>query len=313
MSRAFFVALVFLICASPASAYGDGTIYITPARGQYRIGDEFEIEIRAATGGERIRAAEADLKFNPDAIDLVSISTEGSILSQWATEPSFSNGDGSIRFSGSTARPYMGDDGLLVTLRLRAESTLPGNVTIESGALLNTDARATNILGRVRNALYTIIVQAETAVARDAVEPEPQPEVAGVQIEVPSISRFDERIGAGDRIVLIGDASPDTKLIVYLQYEDEAPMEETVFSTRDGRFTFVSKEKAAAGTYTAWAEVESGGERFTSDRIRITAERMQVAAAASNIALLAFYALPLVVIFAIAGIAFGHLYNRARR
>src|SRR5262249_15223619 len=121
----------------------------------------------ADTGGTLINAAEGDLSFNTEALEVEKISEDDSILSSWSTPPVFSNEEGTIRFAGWTKQNYSGDAGLLVTVTFKALKNTVGNARLAAGAILAANGEESNIITSMRSGVFTI-----------AAPPEPEPETA---------------------------------------------------------------------------------------------------------------------------------------
>ncbi len=320
MKHTLFALIGIAVLLPSFVSAADGELFISPSNGTYQIGDEFEVHVRADTDGERINAAEADVSFNPAALMVTKISTEGSILGLWPTPPEYSNVKGTIRFSGTATESYSGVEGELITIRFMALGNLPGDVRIESGAIIANDARASNIVTNMRSALYTITprqaapndIPVETSTTSDP-SVEMQPEVKGVSLTVPHIAGYDDVVSIGERIVLQGSGAPDSRIAVLLQFENDAPKESTVLTTRDGSFTYVSSEPAEEGVYRAWAEAREGAEVFASAKVIVTAKREGYLAAAVAAAPLMSLVLPYLLLLIAAGCSLGYMYNRRIR
>ncbi len=319
MKQFLFVALVLIL--TPSISYAaDGSLYLWPARDIHAIGDIFEVAVRANTDGVSANAAEADIAFNTNALAVESISTTGSVLSFWPTAATFSNDKGTIRFSGTAAGSFNSDAATLVSIKFRAKSNVPGDVHIDSGALLLNDARATNIIASMHSGLYTVTARALPPAAESiplaATTTEataPVPEVKGVAIQVPTIKAYDDHILSGERIALQGTAAPSSKLSVFLQYGDDAPRESAVLSTSDGTFIYVSAEPAHRGVYHAWAVVQTARNQLSSDKIVISAQSRGLSAAGESIGPILTRALPYVVLLIGAVLLLGYFYNRKSR
>ncbi len=318
MSRSAAAVLLVLLVIPSITFAADGVLFLSPSRGSYSIGDVFEAEVRADTDGVDANAAEADLVFNRTALAVQGISTDGSVLSLWPTPPAYSNQTGTIRFSGTAPKSFNSENATLVKIQFKVLSNIPGDVQIESGALLLNDARATNIISTMRSGLYSVVArQAEPAPApvADVVPeetPAPTPEVKGASVQVPSISGYDDRVSIGERIILQGSAAPNAKLAVFLQHENDTPHESAVLATSDGSFTYVSAEPAEQGLYHAWAEVHTASESLTSDKVAIEASSDGFAAAAESLGSLLTLALPYVLLLIAAGVSLGYFYNRRK-
>lgn len=313
--KTFVGVIALCLCILPLGAYAEGgVLYMSPERAEVNIDDEFVVEVRADTGGEASFAAEADLAFNPQALSVQKISTDGSVLAQWPTPPEFSNTKGMVRFSGTAAKSFSGSESVLVRITFRAIGVAPGDIHFESGAILKNDARAMNIITSMRSALFTITAKqaapAEAVPTAATSTPVETPEVKGASIQVPTISGYDDRVSIGERIILQGTASPDSSITVSLQHDDDAPIESEVLSARDGSFTYVSREKAERGIYRASASVKADSGRLISEKIIITVGNDGYAAAAESMGSMLVMALPYLVLLIVSGLSLGFFYNR---
>ena len=289
---------------------------MSPAHGTHPIDTVFEVDVRADTDGESANAAEADVSFDPKAMIVEKIATDGSVLSLWPTAPEYSNTKGTVRFSGTSSGSFNAKDALLIRITFRATSILPGDVHIDSGALLKNDARATNIITSMRSALFTIVAHQaaplpeaapEDATTTPAQSEALSPEVKGASIQVPTIRAYDDHITVGGRIALQGTAAPNTSVTLFLQHDDDTPSESIVRTTSDGAFTYVAPDPASAGVYRAWAEARTQSESFSSDKVIVTVTSAGFATAAYAFTPALAAALALLIVF---GGVLGYIYNR---
>lgn len=154
-SLAFFLFLspVFVRSAFASDAY----LFLDPAGGSYQNGRQFSVSLKVNSGESAINAAEGGLAFDPNILEVVSISKAGSIFGFWTTDPEFSNTEGTISFGGGTAARFNGGAGLLFTVTFRGKQTGSGAVSFSSGAILAADGRGTNIIVRMDGARYSIL------------------------------------------------------------------------------------------------------------------------------------------------------------
>ncbi len=120
-----FCILIFAFCilASEASA-GSASLYLSPSTGNYTVNSTFSIVVKVNSGGAPINAAEGSLIFNPDELNVVSISKTDSIFTLWAIEPVFCNSTGTIEFGGGTLTSFDGSAGTLITITFQAKEQL---------------------------------------------------------------------------------------------------------------------------------------------------------------------------------------------
>jgi len=298
----FFAAIVLLV---PFLAVAEGSLYLDPPRGSYEVGDVFEVRVRADTGGELINAAEADLTFDTRALSVERISTDGSILASFSTNPSFSNDAGTVSFSGWTDEPFTGSEGLLLTISFKALRTITSNAHLAAGAILSVNG-GSNIISSMKSGLYA--VEPKQIVVESEV---PQP--VGVDYETPPAPIFTEyaaSLAVGDRIVIQGIAIPDATVTIHTLYENEESVA-SVISAADGTFTYAG-EPVKEGVYRIFAVVESAGgwRSESSRRIAITVQPKGYAGLATAFAGFLWAVLPFIAILIFGGLGFGYLLHR---
>lgn len=308
MTRVLLVTLLLL----PGGVFAaEAALFVEPETGAYTIGEIFEIRVYADTDGAEVNAAEAELTFNPDAIEVQRISTEGSILDAWPTEPTFSNQAGTVRFAGWTKSPYRGSRGLLVTIVFKALSSRPSNAYLAAGAILAADGKGSNIITSMRSGLYTVEPREEGA--RLEIEATSTGEYYEAYIEeAPPAPVFDPHPGyvpVGERIVVTGVAAPNAKIVFLFGEGDDA--ETTALTTdADGAFMFVSNMSARPGVYRLRAMTENqNGKMSEAARLTITARSDGIASAAAVGADVIGTILPILFLLVFGGLGAGYLYH----
>jgi hypothetical protein len=158
------IALCFLATTSLASA---ASLQMSPATGVYTTGSTFSVRVVVNTNGKPINAADGVLSFNPKELSVVSVSRASSIFNLWTTEPTFSNGAGTVSFSGGTPTGYSGSGGTVMSVTFRTLSAGTPRVSVSSGSVLAADGQGTNILTSMGSGAYTV----------SAITTNPEPEV----------------------------------------------------------------------------------------------------------------------------------------
>ncbi|MDO8558519.1 MAG: cohesin domain-containing protein [bacterium] len=168
----FSTRILFL----PAQAAG-ATLFISPATGTSAVGVNFSVSFRLNSGGVSINAAEGNLAYEPDELEVVSISKSGSIFNIWTQEPVFSNTAGSISFGGGVPSPgFNGSSGLIFTATLRLKKSVSTTLRYVSGSVLANDGQGTNVLAASQSATFSPGVP----------KPKPTPVPSQVPITLPS-------------------------------------------------------------------------------------------------------------------------------
>ena len=154
-----------LMLAKPTMA-ASASLYLSPSTGTYTVGNTFLVEIKLNSGGAAINAADGTLIFNPNNLEVRSISKEGSIFSLWVQEPTFSNSLGAIDFAGGKPSPgFTGAAGIICTVTFKARTSGNTNLTLAAGSILADDGKGTNILTNMGGGTYTLSARGITPVS----------------------------------------------------------------------------------------------------------------------------------------------------
>src|SRR3990167_7012091 len=121
MDKIYKVIFIFaLFILAPLSAHA-ATLNFSPPSGSYNVGSTFSVNVTVESVGQAMNAVSGVVSFPWDKLEVVSISKQGSILSLWPAEPSFSNSAGTVSF-----------EGIILTLTSAGETPLAPQA--ESGA-----------------------------------------------------------------------------------------------------------------------------------------------------------------------------------
>ncbi len=156
-----FFALLAIICFLPLPVKAEGaSLYLSPNSGTFYTGNTFNVSIFLNTGGNNVNAAEVDLKFNPQKMQIVNQAAGKSFISIWAAPPMYSNSEGTIVFQGGVPSPGINtSSGLVSTITFRAAS--PGETSVyflKSSKILLDDGKGTDILNSSGKGQFTINV-----------------------------------------------------------------------------------------------------------------------------------------------------------
>ncbi|MDP2703860.1 MAG: hypothetical protein Q8P01_01415, partial [bacterium] len=93
------------------------------------------MNITVESTDQAMNAVSGVVSFPWDKLEVVSISKQGSILSLWPAEPSFSNSAGTVNFEGIALNPgYIGANGKILTITFRTRNTGQANLSFSSGS-----------------------------------------------------------------------------------------------------------------------------------------------------------------------------------
>lgn len=136
------------------------SLYLAPASGTFTIGSTFTVSVFVNTGGDNVNAVEADLKFNPEKLQVVSPTAGGSVIAVWVAQPTYSNALGVVNFKGGIPTPGINtDSGLISTITFRVKSI--GTATVrftDQSKILRDDGKGTNILTNTSGGRYELIL-----------------------------------------------------------------------------------------------------------------------------------------------------------
>lgn len=124
--------------------------FMIPSKSQHPVGEVFALKIELMNIPSSINVAQADLSFDPSIVEVVDITTEGSLAS-FFVQKEFDNQKGYLRISGGVPNPgYRNPSGLLATAYLKGLK--PGAIELkylESSLVLANDGRGTNLLADI--------------------------------------------------------------------------------------------------------------------------------------------------------------------
>jgi hypothetical protein len=145
----FFKSLVsiagLLALFNPIQALA-ATEYISPSSGDFAVGSTFSVGVYTSSPDQPASAFAGYLSFPTDKLSVSSLSKNGSMISVWVQEPTYSNTNGTIGFEGFIPNPgYTGTGGLLLTITFQVKAAGTADVKFTNAAVLANDGYGTNI------------------------------------------------------------------------------------------------------------------------------------------------------------------------
>lgn len=301
------IALVMLALV-PSIAFAEGgVLYVSPERAEHSIGDVFDVKVLVDSAGVSINAAEADISFNPAAIEVENLSVDGSLLDIWPTPPVYSNTEGYVRFSGLMKKPFTGPDGHLATITFRALRNMSSNARFAAGAILAADGQSSNIISSMKSGVFTIQPKELSTVS----PPDSFVQVAPVKPSAPAFTSVQSSVEAGDRFEIRGKADSNMKIAIYVSHGDESPIRADLTTSGDGSFVYVS-DVTNPGAYHLYATAvsEDGITSDPSRSISINSISVGYAAAALFSVEIAYQLMPYALLIVLAGLGGGYIFHR---
>lgn len=174
MLRKFKIILIFAIALfignfSHANA---ADIFVTPALGNYTVGQRFSVDIYVSSPSVAINAVSGILSFPSDSLEVTSISKAGTIMSLWVQEPTFSNQAGTVNFEGVVLNPgFTGSSAKVLTVNFRAKGYGLADTTFSSASILANDGTGTNVLKSISGGHYNINTVPQTPANAEVTTP----------------------------------------------------------------------------------------------------------------------------------------------
>ncbi len=141
---------------SPLMAAG-AVFSFSPSASQVRIGDTINVALLLTAPDQSVNAMSGKIVI-PDALEVVAISTENSVNTLWMPrDPYFSADDHAIFFEGGLPTPgFMGQNGKVISLSLRAKAAGQADLTLTDTQLLANDGQGSNVSVATDTASFTV-------------------------------------------------------------------------------------------------------------------------------------------------------------
>lgn len=141
----------------PFAHAAGASLFFSPAVGTYNLNSNFTVAVKVDSGEEAINAAEANINYDAETLEIVSVSKANSIFNLWTANPNFSNASGKISFGGGAQSPgFKGSGGNIFNITFKAKKVGEVGLVINSGAVLANDGKGTNVLSSINGGKYTI-------------------------------------------------------------------------------------------------------------------------------------------------------------
>ena len=263
--------VIFVVCALvfvPAIASA-AKLNIVPQSSVVPVGSDFTVNVLVSSADQAMNGVSGTITFPADLVSVTSISKFGSIIDVWAEDPTFSNTKGTINFEGVALSPgFTGTNGKIITINFHAKAQGTANLNFaNTSSVLANDGMGTNILSGLGDSQFKII--ASTATQSIPAVPVIATSTPTLTPSSPSIDYYKAKINEGDSIVIKGSSQyPNSKILVFLQYNDEQPNSYTILTDKIGEYVFAETSGAKQGLYKVWVEsVDENGSTSIASQI----------------------------------------------
>ena len=231
-----YLLILFVLCIlAPQSVHG-ASLYLSPSSGSYTLGNTITLSVFAESVSEAFNAVSGTVAI-PSGVDVVSVSSTGSIINFWVQEPSYISG--AVRFEGVVLNPgYKGSGGKIATITLRAKTQGSHTLSYTSASILANDGKGTNLLSGTRGATLSVSSSpnVETIETPKVTETPEIEETDGEEdTEGPVVSLFRERPRA---------SSSDPRILLEIVARDTSGIASYVLSIDGGAYVPIHENEA---------------------------------------------------------------------
>ncbi len=140
--------IIFLVIFATNSPYA-GNIFLLQTTGDIflTVGEETPIALQVLTKSP-INVIGGTVTFSSATLEVASITRAGSLIDLWSEEPTYSNQEGTIQFSGGIVgeKSTAITNGDVLTVNMRMKNAGVGVVSITNAQLLASNGEGTNIV-----------------------------------------------------------------------------------------------------------------------------------------------------------------------
>lgn len=151
-----FIFIYSLLLLKPVNTFA-ANLGFSPVSGSYKSGDYISVDVVLTNSSQAVNAISGSISFPSNLLSVSSLSQGGSIIKYWTLDPTFSNGSGTINFEGIIPNPgFSSSRGKILTIRFFAKSSGNANITFTDGSVLANDGMASELLGTLGGANFSI-------------------------------------------------------------------------------------------------------------------------------------------------------------
>lgn len=250
------VAFVFLFVA-PATSFA-ATLSITPSSGSYTVGSTISLKVLVSSPSASINAVSGVLAFSPALFSVVSISKSNSILNFWPVAPLASQSAGTVHFEGVDIAGFQGQNGTVVTIKLRAKRSGVGKITFQRGQVLANNGKGQDVTSGLSGATLTIHVETPSPIASGTTTTT-ESSTSGLLAHITSLTHSVQTEWYSASHVVLDWTNAQGVTAVRLGYDQDATGKPTVLYSnpishkeidlKDGIWYFHVQEKSAGGKW----------------------------------------------------------------
>ena len=167
MREKFLAIILFLVFLGFANGALAATLSVITAQDTYKIGDQFNADIKIDSQDVGVNAAQATIKFSPAVLQVESIDKTSSVFNFWIQDPAFDNNAGQITFIGGASSGLLGKSLQVIRIVFKAKGIGQSDFVFSDGAITASDGSGTNVLSAMNKSAITIASAAANNTAKN--------------------------------------------------------------------------------------------------------------------------------------------------
>jgi len=175
-SRSYAVAFAALFFLLPSATHA-ATLNLSPVNVSVDANTSITLTVVVSSADQAVNAISGTISFPTNLLQVVSVSKVSSILTLWVVDPTFSNVDGSVSWSGIVPNPgYTGGSGRIFSIQFHGKKEGTATVTFSSASqVLANDGNGTEILTGTQPATITVAAPVPAVTPTPISAPTPAP------------------------------------------------------------------------------------------------------------------------------------------
>lgn len=131
------------------------TLNLNLSKNVFVVGDQFTAEVRIDTEGAGINAAQTNVTFSKNILQVTSVDRIDSAFNFWLEEPSYSNEEGIISFLGGSTGGLEGKSLKVINIVFKIKSAGEANINFVGAAVISSDGSGANVLSGTKGVSIT--------------------------------------------------------------------------------------------------------------------------------------------------------------
>lgn len=150
-----FLAIIFSAFLIGQDALA-AKLFISPQGGTQALNKTFTVDVKIDSQGDGINAAQSQITFPQNLLEVKSVDKTGSVFNFWPEDPAYSNENGSVNFIGGTVNGVSGASLQVLKITFTTKSAGEAQISLDDSAVTVDDGTGTNILTDIVGANFRI-------------------------------------------------------------------------------------------------------------------------------------------------------------